>query len=62
MTRCSICADAPPWLNDMTPPSVVTGYWPPGSIAPPITKSPPSPSPQKPNASNWRMISNENGS
>ena len=27
-----------------------------------ITKSPPSPSPQKPNASNWRMISNENGS
>jgi multidrug efflux pump len=48
--------------GDITPPSVVTGNWPSGSIAPLVTKSPPSPAPQNPNASNCRMISNENGS
>ena len=62
MTRWSICVELPGWANDMVPPSVVTGNLPPGPMAPSMTNGPPSPSGQNPKASNWRMISNENGS
>ena len=44
------------------PPSVAVGKRPPGAITPDSPKGPPSPSAQNPNASNWRMSSNENGS
>src|ERR1019366_1402508 len=50
-TRCSIWVNPPGWLNDMVPPSVVTGCRPDGSITPAVTYSPPSPSAQNPNAS-----------
>ena len=43
ITRWSSCTVAPPWLNDISPPSVVTGNRPPGPMVPSITKSPPSP-------------------
>ncbi len=62
ITRCSICTFAPAWLKDIVPPSVVTGWLPVMSMWPSSTKPPPSPGPQKPSASSWRMISNENGS
>ena len=61
-TRWNCCAAIPAWLNDMVPPSVVTGMEPPGPIAPDSTKGPPSPRAQNPYASSWRMISNEKGS
>src|ERR1700735_5231586 len=62
ITRWSCCALIPGWLNDMVPPSVVTGRAAPGPMFPSSTKGPPSPGAQKPKASSCRMISNENGS